>query len=140
MNAESQTMLNELLSYLYGSFLITYVLCIIGAIIKEILYSNNSKRAIPIKRIIFGTIYIMYLVYLGVRLNKIAKENVEIKILFIFMVANIMKLMLSKTFIYDSSIWIYISLGNLIITKYARARRAFQNEKMYQENTSKIQE
>ena len=90
--------------------------------------------------IIFGTIYIMYLVYLGVRLNKIAKENVEIKILFIFMVANIMKLMLSKTFIYDSSIWIYISLGNLIITKYARARRAFQNEKMYQENTSKIQE
>ena len=56
MNAESQTMLNELLSYLYGSFLITYVLCIIGAIIKEILYSNDSKRAIPIKRIIFGTI------------------------------------------------------------------------------------
>lgn len=86
--------------------------------------------------IVFGTIYIIYLVYLGIRINRIAKENIEIKILFIFMIANIMKLMLSKTFIYDPAIWIYISLGNLIITKYSR--RKLQNEKMHQEDISKI--
>lgn len=54
MNLETQTMVNELLSYLYGSFLITYVLCVIGNIIKEVLY--NSKHVIPIKRVIFVTI------------------------------------------------------------------------------------
>ena len=46
MNAESQTMLNELLSYLYGSFLITYVLCIIGAIIFVVI-AKSGKPATP---------------------------------------------------------------------------------------------
>ena len=60
MNAEQTTMVNELLSYLYGSFLVTYVLCVIGLLIKEVLYnaSDNKKRPSPIsiKRVIFASI------------------------------------------------------------------------------------
>ena len=53
MNAD-QSILNELLSYLYGSFLVTYVLCIIGTLIKEILSSSSKKKKkISIKALIF---------------------------------------------------------------------------------------
>lgn len=52
MNTD-QSILNELLSYLYGSFLVTYVLCIIGTLIKEILSSSNKKKKISIKGLIF---------------------------------------------------------------------------------------
>lgn len=52
MNAD-QSILNELLSYLYGSFLVTYVLCIIGTLIKEILSSSKKKKKISIKALIF---------------------------------------------------------------------------------------
>ena len=53
MNAD-QSILNELLSYLYGSFLVTYVLCIIGTLIKEILSSSSKKKKkISIKGLIF---------------------------------------------------------------------------------------
>ena len=53
MNAD-QSILNELLSYLYGSFLVTYVLCIIGILVKEILSSSKRKsKKISIKGIIF---------------------------------------------------------------------------------------
>ena len=52
MNAD-QSILNELLSYLYGSFLVTYVLCIIGTLIKEVLSSSKKKKKISIKALIF---------------------------------------------------------------------------------------
>lgn len=53
MNAD-QSILNELLSYLYGSFLVTYALCIIGTLIKEILSSSSKKKKkISIKGLIF---------------------------------------------------------------------------------------
>lgn len=52
MNTD-QSILNELLSYLYGSFLVTYVLCIIGTLIKEILASSKKKKKISIKGLIF---------------------------------------------------------------------------------------
>ena len=52
MNTD-QSILNELLSYLYGSFLVTYVLCIIGTLIKEILSSSKKKKKISIKGLIF---------------------------------------------------------------------------------------
>ena len=53
MNTD-QSILNELLSYLYGSFLVTYVLCIIGTLIKEILSSSSKKKKkISIKALIF---------------------------------------------------------------------------------------
>ena len=68
--------------------------------------------------IIIGTIYMAYIFVLGVKLHIISKENIQVRILFIFMLANIMKLLLSKTFIYDPVIWLYIALGNLICTKY----------------------
>lgn len=68
--------------------------------------------------IILGTIYLGYLGVLGYKIYKISKGDMQVQILFIFMIANIMKLMISKTFIHDSVIWLYISLGNLIITKY----------------------
>lgn len=68
--------------------------------------------------IIMGSIYFAYIIVVGVKLYKLSKNNIEIRILFIFMLANIMKLILSKTFIYDPTIWLYISLGNFIITKY----------------------
>lgn len=68
--------------------------------------------------IIIGTMYLVYIINIGIHTYKISKENMEIKILFIFMVSNIMKLMLSKTFVYDPTIWLYISLGNFINTKY----------------------
>lgn len=51
MNTESQPMVNELLSYLYGSFLITYFLCIVGFIIKEILSSKEDIN-INIRRLL----------------------------------------------------------------------------------------
>lgn len=68
--------------------------------------------------IIMATIYFIYLFYIGFKMYKISIKNIGVKILFIFMVANVMKLMLSKTFIYDPTIWLYISLGNFIVTKY----------------------
>lgn len=68
--------------------------------------------------IIMGSIFLAYIIVIGVKLYKLSNDNMEIRILFIFMLANIMKLMLSKTFIYDPTIWLYISLGNFIITKY----------------------
>lgn len=70
--------------------------------------------------LILGTIYLIYIVDLGIKLNNISLRNIEVKILFIFMVSNAIKLMLSKTFIYDPTIWLYISLGNLISTKYLK--------------------
>ena len=68
--------------------------------------------------IIMGTIYILYIVFLGVKMYKISKLDIQVKIMFLFMLSNLMKLMLSKTFVYDAVIWLYISFGNLIITKY----------------------
>lgn len=68
--------------------------------------------------IVMGTIYFMYIIIIGVNLYKISNKQRKVQILFIFMFANIMKLMLSKTFIYDPAIWLYISLGNFIIAKY----------------------
>lgn len=51
------TMVNELLSYLYGSFMVTYVLCVIGILIKEVLHNTSNKpRPISLKRIIFASI------------------------------------------------------------------------------------
>lgn len=68
--------------------------------------------------IILGTIYFIYLFSMGAKLYRISKEHQEVKILFIFMVANVMKLMLSKTFIYDPTIWLFIALGNFIVEKH----------------------
>lgn len=68
--------------------------------------------------IILGTIYLIYIIKLGMKLHKISKENIQVRILFIFMLSNLMKLLLSKTFIYDQTIWLYIALGNLICIKY----------------------
>lgn len=60
MNTEQATMVNELLSYLYGSFLITYVLCVIGILIKEVLQNTSSKKDKPspisLKRVIVASI------------------------------------------------------------------------------------
>lgn len=68
--------------------------------------------------IIIGTIYLIYIILLGLKLHRISIENMQVRILFIFMLSNLMKLLLSKTFIYDPVIWLYIALGNLICSKY----------------------
>lgn len=70
--------------------------------------------------IITGTVYFIYIIVIGSNLYKISKNNIQVRILFIFMLANISKLMLSKTFIYDPTIWLYISMGNYIIKMYRR--------------------
>ncbi len=64
---------------------------------------------------VLGNAYIIYLVWLGIKLYKIARISTEIKIFFIFMVANVSKLLLSRTFIYEPTIWLFISLGNYIL-------------------------
>ena len=81
--------------------------------------------------IILGTIYLCYLLGIGVKLYKYSKENLYIQILFVFLVANIMKLLLSKTFIYDTTIWLYIIIGNNIIEK-------MHMEEMKNETTNNI--
>lgn len=43
MNVESQTMLNELLSYLYGSFVITYGITVMGLIVKNVLLTKKPS-------------------------------------------------------------------------------------------------
>ena len=65
--------------------------------------------------LVLGTLYFIYIIILSVKLYRLSVWNTQVRILFIFMLSNIMKLMLSKTFIYDSTIWLYISLGNLIL-------------------------
>lgn len=85
--------------------------------------------------VIFGTAYLIYLGYLGVKLYKLAKNSTEVKILFIFMVANATKLLLSKTFIYEPTIWLYISLGNYML--YKNMENKEKEEKYVQENVTK---
>lgn len=86
--------------------------------------------------VIFGTAYLIYLGYLGIQLYKIAKTSIGVKILFIFMVANVTKLLLSKTFIYEPTIWLYISLGNYIL--YNNIKNKEEEDKYVQEDISKI--
>lgn len=57
MSTES-TMVNELLSYLYGSFLITYVLCVIGSLIKDVMNVSKKKSKIYIKSILISSILV----------------------------------------------------------------------------------
>lgn len=79
--------------------------------------------------IILGTLYFIYLVIMSIKLYKLSVVDMQVRILFIFMFANLMKLILSKTFIYDSAIWLYIALGNLILVKYKK-RMHNQSNKM----------
>jgi len=58
---------------------------------------------------IIGIGYFLFLIIIGKKVFIIAKDNVYIKILFIFCLALSMKLLLSKTFIYDPYIWLLIS-------------------------------
>lgn len=57
MSTES-TMVNELLSYLYGSFLITYVLCVIGSLIRDVMNVSKKKSRIHIKSILISSILV----------------------------------------------------------------------------------
>lgn len=57
MSTES-TMVNELLSYLYGSFLITYVLCVIGSLIRDVMNMSKKKSKIHIKSILISSILV----------------------------------------------------------------------------------
>lgn len=68
--------------------------------------------------LILGTVYFVYIIVLGVKLYKLSTKDIQVRILFIFMLSNIMKLLFSKTFVYDSTIWLYIALGNLILVQY----------------------
>lgn len=81
--------------------------------------------------IVLGTIYLCYLFRIGIKLYKYSKENLYVQILFMFLVANIMKLFLSKTFIYDPTMWLYIIMGNNIIEK-------MHMEEMKNETTNNI--
>lgn len=78
--------------------------------------------------IIGGTVYLIYLLNIGIKFYRASKENIEIQILFIFLVANTMKLLLSKTFIYDPTIWLYIVIGNQVVTNY-KILKETKNEK-----------
>lgn len=78
--------------------------------------------------IIGGTVYLIYLLNIGIKFYRASKENIEIQILFIFLVANTMKLLLSKTFIYDPIIWLYIVIGNQVVTNY-KILKETKNEK-----------
>ena len=79
--------------------------------------------------IIGGTLYFLYILFLIFKLYKISEQSLEVKILFIFMIANIMKLMLSKTFVYDPTIWLLISLGNYILVYNRKEKSKNQEEK-----------
>lgn len=57
MSTES-TMVNELLSYLYGSFLITYALCVIGSLIRDVMNISKKKSRIHIKSILISSILV----------------------------------------------------------------------------------
>ena len=88
--------------------------------------------------IIFGTIYLIYIINIGIKLYKISKEKVEVRIIFIFLIANLMKLILSKTFIYDPVMWIYIALGNLVCTKYKELLNKKPKEYLISKNEKEI--
>lgn len=79
--------------------------------------------------IIGGTIYFLYILFIIIKLYKISEKSLEVKVLFVFMIANIMKLMLSKTFVYDPTIWLLISLGNYILV-YNRKEKFIKEEKI----------
>lgn len=55
-----------------------------------------------------GLVFFLFNIFIGKKMLKF-NNNIEIKILFIFIVSNLAKLLVSKTFIYDSMMWLYIS-------------------------------
>ena len=86
--------------------------------------------------VILGTIYLFLLILLTCKFYKVSKANIEVRIFFIFILANMMKLILSKTFIHDSVIWLYISMGCLIITKYYYKRDIIKKEEINESKTN----
>lgn len=73
--------------------------------------------------LIFGIFYFAFIYFIG---NKTLKKqnNIYIKILFIFFVANASKLLVSKTFVYDSTIWLYIGFcSNAFLSTKKESRK-----------------
>lgn len=73
--------------------------------------------------IIFGTFYFIYLIIISKKVHKYTKDNIQVKIFFVFCLAIITKLLLSKTFIYDPYIWLMISLFLNIIFIFRKEKR-----------------